>query len=711
MSDHTFRNDAFQGAFDPTDGIAVLTFAMDKVNRINESSLRGLLAALDWTKGLPGLKGLVLTSGHKDFCVGADLEMVQSERDPARMLEAVQVFHALHRRMETGVPVVAALSGSALGGGYELALACHHRVAVDDARVQFGLPEVMLGLLPGGGGTQRLPRMLGLQNALELLTQGTLLRPDKAKAKGLVDALVPTAADLLPAAKAWIAANPKVKQPWDKGGFVWPGGVQPGTADARNLFLAASAMAYNKTAGAYPAVEAILSAGQEGSLLKLERALEVEGRFFASLVVGDTSKAMTRTLFFFKNAADKQEGLPRVDDSGFRKVSILGAGMMGAGLAFVCARAGMSVVLKDLHADAVEKGLAHVRAEVAGLKHLDDAGRKAILDRVEGTIDVARTAGSDLVIEAVVENLKVKHAVTKETEPGLAPNAVWASNTSAIPITDLAAASADPDRFIGLHFFSPVEKMPLLEIICGKGTSQETLARSLAFGRALKKTCVVVNDGYGFYTSRTFSAYIVEGAQLVAEGHDPRLVEWAARTAGMVVPPLQVFDEVTLQLGKHAITQGAEYRGKELLDFPGVKLVFAMAEAGRLGKAHGAGFYDYEQGKRKGLWAGLSGLVSAKPAETGLEVVRQRLMLAQVAEVGRCLDEGILRDPKDAEVGAIFGIGFAPNTGGPLSYADTYGLANLVRDLDALAANHGDRYRPAEAFRKLAADGKSFFSS
>jgi 3-hydroxyacyl-CoA dehydrogenase/enoyl-CoA hydratase/3-hydroxybutyryl-CoA epimerase len=711
----TYENDAFRGAFDPADGVAVLTFAMEKVNKINETGLRGLLGALDWAQGvggkggLPGLKGIVLTSAHKDFCVGADLEMIQAERDPARIFEAVKVFHGLHRRMETGVPVVAALNGSALGGGYELALACHHRIAVDDPKVQIGLPEVMLGLLPGGGGTQRLPRMIGLQAALEVLTQGQQLRPDKAKQKGLVDALVATRDALVPAAKAWIAANPKAKQPWDKGGFTWPGGVQAGTADARNLFLAASAMAWNKTAGAFPAVEAILSAVQEGSLLKLERALEVEGRYFAGLVVGDTSKAMTRTLFFLKNAADKQEGLPRVEDHGIRKVSVLGAGMMGAGLAFVCAKAGMQVVLKDIAADAVEKGLAHVRSEVAGLKHLDDAGRKAILDRIEGTLDLQRVAGSDLVIEAVVESVKVKHAVTKETEPLLAPGAIWASNTSAIPITDLAAASAHRDRFIGLHFFSPVEKMPLLEIICGADTSEETLARSLAFGRAIKKTCVVVNDGYGFYTSRTFSAFIVEGAQLVAEGHDPRLVEWAARTAGMVVPPLQVFDEVSLQLGTHAITQGAEYKGKELLEFPGVKLVFAMVEAGRLGRAHGAGFYDYEGGKRKGIWSGLSTLVSARPAETGLALVRDRLMLAQVAEVGRCLDEGILRTPADAEVAAIFGIGFAPNTGGPLSYADAHGLPRLVRDLDAMAAKHGERYRPAETFRRMAAAGETFF--
>ncbi|MEZ4239845.1 MAG: 3-hydroxyacyl-CoA dehydrogenase NAD-binding domain-containing protein [Myxococcota bacterium] len=710
MSEH--KSEAFVGTFDAASGIATLTMQMaGRANKINETFLKGLQDALGWTAGLDGLKGIVLTSGHKDFCVGADLDMIYRERSAQQIFDAVQTFHRLHRQMETGVPIVAALNGSALGGGYELALACHHRICVDDGRIQLGLPEVLLGVLPGGGGTQRLPRLVGLQPALELLTQGSQLRPDKAKQKGLVDALVPTAADLLPAAAAWIAANPKAKQPWDDKKFRWPAGIQPGSADARNLFLAGAAMAYKKTAGAFPAVEEILSAVQEGSVVKFERALEVEARHFAKLVVSDQAKDMIRTLFFHKQAADKQEGLPRTDDHGIRKVSILGAGMMGAGLAVVCAKAGFDVVLKDIAADAVERGMAHVHAEIAKLEHLDDAGRKAISDRVTGTLDLEPVRGSDLVIEAVLEKVSVKHAVTRETEPLLAPNGIWASNTSAIPITDLAQASAHADRFIGLHFFSPVEKMPLLEVIRGEGTSDDTLARCLAFGRAIKKTCIVVNDGYGFFTSRVFSSYIVEGAELVAEGHDPRLIEYAARTAGMVVPPLQVFDEVSLALGKHATEQGAEYRGREILDAPGVKLMMRMVEQGRAGKAAGAGFYDYADGKRKGLWAGLAELAAPRPAETGLELLRKRLMYAQLAEVGRTVDEGILNQWRDAEVGAIFGIGFAPNTGGPLAMMDRIGLPTLVAELDALAERYGERYRPAQALRDRAAKGETFFEA
>lgn len=705
------NNELFRASLDADSGVAVLTMAMEgRANKINPAFVQGLSDALDWLDGLDGLKGVVLASGHRDFCVGADLETIYTARDPAQVLELCQTFHRLHRRMEGSVPWVAAIAGSALGGGLELTLACHHRICVDDGRILLGLPEVQLGVLPGGGGTQRLPRLLGLQPALELLTQGNSVRPARAKALGLIDALVEAPDALIDAAKAWIADNPRAKQPWDRSGFRWSG-PRPGSPDARNLFLAGSAMAYKKTAGAYPAVEHILSAVQEGSQLAFERALEVEARHFAHLVVSDQAKDMIRTLFFHKQAADKQVGLPRVDDAQIHKVTILGAGMMGAGLAFICAKAGYEVVLKDISADAVEKGLAHFNAQVARLKHLDDDGRKEITSRLTATLELEPCRGSDLVIEAVIENLEIKHAVTRETEPLLADGAIWASNTSAIPITDLARASEHPERFIGLHFFSPVEKMPLLEIICGEQTDEATLARAAAFGRKIKKTCVVVNDGYGFFTSRVFSAYIMEGAQLVAEGHDPVLIEWAARTAGMVVPPLQVLDEVSLALGKHALVQGAAYLGDQILEHAGVKLLFAMVEVGRLGKAHGAGFYDYAKGRRRGFWAGLSEHVASTPEETGLQLLRQRLMYIQLAEVGRALDEGIIREHRDAEVASILGIGFAPGTGGPLAMMDRIGLPTLVTELDALAQRFGDRFRPSDLLRRRAEAGERFFDA
>jgi len=689
-----------------SDGIATLTLAMEgRANKINDVFIEGLARAWDEIEGHDAIRGVVLTSGHKDFCVGADLEMIYRERDPARLIGGLEVFNRVHRRMEMGVPVVAALAGSALGGGYELALATHHRIAVPGIKV--GLPEVSLGLIPGGGGTQRLPRLIGIQGALEVITQGQILRADKALAKKLVDEVVEPG-ELLDRAKAWLRDNPRAKQPWDESRFRWAP-PRPGSADARNLFLGASAMAFKKTAGAFHAVEHAISAVQEGSLVDLDNALRIEGRHFAKLVVSDQSKDMIRTLFFFKQRADRQVALPHVDEHGFTKVSVLGAGMMGAGIAFLCAKAGLEVVLKDVDSGAVEAGLQHVRGQVGRMKWLSDEERKALLDRVTGTLDAADCAGSDLVIEAVPEKKTIKAAVTRETEPQLADGAVWASNTSALPITELAEASAHPERFIGLHFFSPVEKMPLLEIITGAETDEPTLARCLALGRAIGKTCIVVNDGYGFYTSRTFSAFILEGAQLVAEGHDPRLVEWAARSAGMPVGPLQVFDEVTLSLGHKALVQGAEYRGAELLDMPGVKLLFAMVEAGRGGKSAGAGFYRYEGGRRQGIWEGLADLVTETPDETGVELLQDRLLLAQLAEVGRCLDEGILRDPADAEVGGVFGIGFAPSKGGPLAYADRIGLPQLVAKLEALEARHGKRFAPADTFREMAAEGRTFF--
>ena len=709
MADYT--NEILTGDIDPASNVAILTLAMPgRVNKINPAFVEGLAGALDWVDGIEGLAGVVLTSGHRDFCVGADLEMIYAGRDPAQIIDLCATFHRLHRRMEGGVPWVAAIAGSALGGGLELTLACHHRICVDDGRIQLGLPEVQLGVLPGGGGTQRLPRLLGIQAALELLTQGNSLRPAAARAKGVVDALVPSADDLIASAIAWIGDNPKAKQPWDRSGFRWPG-PRPGSADARNLLLAASAMVYKRTAGAFPAVEHILSAVAEGAAVSFDAALMVESRHFAHLVVSDQAKDMIRTLFFHKTAADKQVGLPKVDDPEIARVSILGAGMMGAGLAFLSAKAGYDVVLKDIDAGALERGMAHVGRQVARLRYLDEADRKAILDRVSATLDPEGCRGSDLVIEAVIENREIKHQVTRQVEPLLADNAIWASNTSAIPITDLAQASSAPDRFIGLHFFSPVEKMPLLEVICGKETSEATLARCLSFARRLRKTAVVVNDGYGFFTSRVFSAYTVEGAELVAEGHDPTLIEWAARTAGMIVGPLQVTDEVSLSLCQHALQQGAAYLGDEILRQPGVELLFSLVAAGRLGKAHGAGFYDYADGKRRGLWAGLGDLVSATPAETGVDFLGRRLIYAQLAEVGRALDQGIIREHRDAEVAAILGIGFAPNTGGPLALMDRIGMPTLVQQLDALADAHGDRYRPAPVLRRRAAAGERFFDA
>lgn len=690
------------------DGIVTLTLAMKgKVNKINAEFGEGLARAFDEALAMKPA-GIIVATGHRDFCVGADLDVEFAFREASAVRAVTRPLNALFRRIETcGVPVVAALTGSALGGGYELALACHHRVAIDDPAVQIGLPEVSLGLIPGAGGTQRLPRLIGFQAALEVIAQGQMLRAPKAKQAGLVDALAPTREAVFEAARAWIRANPRAKQPWDAG--VKIPGPQPGSEELRNMGMIGAAMLFKKTAGCFPAAETAIRAVHEGLLVTFDAGLEIEARHFAKLSVSHQAKDMIRTLWYHKNAVERGEGLPRMADPRIRKVTVLGAGMMGAGLGFICAQRGYEVVLKDIRAEALETARAHLSAEAAKLKHLSEADRGAILARITLTLEMEPIRGSDLVIEAVLEDIALKARVTREVEPLLAPDGIFASNTSAIPITRLAEAAAHPERFIGLHFFSPVEKMPLLEVVMGAGTSDETLARCLAFGRSIKKMNIVVNDGYGFYTTRLFAAYILEGCQLVAEGHDPALIEWAARTTGMVVPPLKEFDEVSLTLGLHAFGTREKITG-EPLALEGVDLVRRMVEEhGRTGKAGGAGFYDYS-GERR-LWPGLKGLVSRTPETTGVAHLARRLLLVQAAEVGRALDAGVVRHYRDAEVGAIFGVGFAPNTGGPLAWMDRQGLPALVAELREMAAKHGDRYAPAPVLVRMAERGERFFEA
>lgn len=694
-------------AFDDATGVATITLAMEgKVNKINDHFGATMQEAWTWAKAQPNLRGVILATGHKDFCVGADIDRLYRERDPATMMARLKELNGLFRAMETsGIPVVAALTGSALGGGYELALACHRRIALDSPRVQVGLPEVSLGVMPGAGGTQRLPRLVGIQTALEHIAQGLMVRAPKAVKNGMVDELAATPEELREKAIAWIHANKGVKQPWDRGAPI--PGPQPGSAEARQILMAGCAMLRKKTSGCFPGPELAISAVQEGLPLTFDRAIEVESRYFTKLATSDQAKDMIRTLWYHRTAAEKHEGLPKIEDPRLSKIGILGAGMMGAGLAFVSAQAGYQVVLKDVKDEQLAKARAHCEEQGKAAKHLGADAQKAILDRIRYTLSADDLAGCDMIIEAVFENLELKHMVTKEAEPKLAAGGVWASNTSAIPIGDLATVSSNPANFIGLHFFSPVEKMQLVEIITTAQTSDETLARSLAYTRAIKKLPIVVGDGYGFYTTRVFSAYILEGAQLVAEGHDPVVIEWAARKVGMVVPPLQVFDEVTLTLGVKGFKQGRHY-GKAL-DLPGVALVEAMVEKhDRPGKAAGRGFYEYGADGRT-LWSGLAALAVGKPEVTGVEHIGRRLLTLQALEAARCVAEGVVKNPRDAEVGAIFGVGFAPNTGGPLSYIDRRGLAQFVADCDGFAKTCGPRYAPPQLLRDMASAGKTFF--
>ena len=686
------------------DDIAILEMKMPgRANKIGKPFVAALDAAVAEALAHDGLKGIILTSGHKDFCVGADIEMLFGLDNADDLYAQLMEGHARMRKLELcGKPVVAALNGSALGGGYEMALACHHRIVINSPKIQIGLPEAMLGLIPGAGGTQRLPYLMGIQAGMEHMAAAQPVRAHKALAKNMVDAYADDKEDLIAKAKAWIVENPSPVQPWDQKRYKWPGGARPGTPDAMMLFVGASAFIYKKTAGAFAAPESVIRAVADGTRLKFDRGLEIEARLFVKLALSDQAKDMIRTLWFHRTKAEK---LGVGMEHGIKKVTILGTGMMGAGLGFLSAKAGMDVVLKDIRQEALDGARKHCEAQVARLKHLGEETQAAILGRITYTLENGPIEGSDLIIEAVVENLKVKHAVNAELEPLLAPGGIWASNTSAIPITRLAESSKHKDRFIGLHFFSPVEKMPLLEVITPEATSEETLNRCLAFGKAIGRTNIVVNDGYGFYTTRLFGAYILEGVQLVAEGHDGVLVEWAAQTAGMVMPPLKVFDEVTLTLGRHAFETRKEVTG-EVPDLSGIDLVAKMVELGRYGKAHGQGFYDWDS---RTVWKGLKDITPDTPELTGLEHLQRRLMCAQAAEMGRLLQDGVIRDLKDAEVGAILGLGFAPGSGGPLSWMDKQGLRNLVGELRDLAANHGERFAPSPYLIDMAEKNQTFW--
>ncbi|MED5373836.1 MAG: 3-hydroxyacyl-CoA dehydrogenase NAD-binding domain-containing protein [Myxococcota bacterium] len=688
-------------------GVATLTLTHRKVNKLDPGLPKAVNDGLDAALAVDGLQGIILTSGHRDFCVGADLEMLGGNQDPVQILSFVRVLNAMHRRIETcGVSVVAAVTGAALGGGFELALACHHIACVESARV--GLPEVQLGVMPGAGGTQRMPWRLGLQGAMENLAAGTTWRAPKALKVHAIDSVHATREDMLAAADQWIRDNPGAKQPWDRPKPQMPGGVQPGSAASMQLFVGASAFLYKKSAGAFPGAEAVVETIAQGTKMArfgaFDQAIELEARRFVALASSPQARFMIRSLWHFKSAAERFDGLQIAPEHGVSKVAILGAGMMGGGLAFVCAKAGFEVVVKDIAQPALADAQEHCEKELAKLKWLTVDQRAEIAARLSFTLETEPLRGADLVIEAVVEKLEVKHAVTREIEPLLAPGAIWASNTSALPIADLAQASAAPERFVGLHFFSPVEKMPLLEVIDPPGCSAETVARALAFGKAIGKTCIVVGDGYGFFTTRLFAAYLLEGAQLVAEGYNPAAIEWAAREQGMVMPPLKVFDEVTLTLGAHAFENRAAYLGKPL-ELEAVALIGKLVALGRTGKAAGAGFYDWSTRR---TWEGLADVVGVAPKSATAAELGRRLMLAQAAEVGRILDDGVIRDRRHVEVGAILGLGFAPNTGGPLSWMEAQGLEGLVAEMEAAAQAWGERFAPSGSIQAAAKAGGFF---
>ncbi|KAA2258817.1 3-hydroxyacyl-CoA dehydrogenase [Solihabitans fulvus] len=706
------------------EGIVTLTMDMSgSANVMNAEYHEAMGAAVDrLTAERDEITGVIVTSAKKTFFAGGDLNLlIQVTRDNAEEFGGflAEVKGQLRRLETLGRPVVAAINGSALGGGLEIALACHHRISLDSDGIKLGLPEATLGLLPGGGGVTRMVRLLGVQAALPLLMEGKQLRPAKAVKAGIVHELAADAEELLAKAREWIRANPEPKQPWDQPGYAVPG-LTPGDPNVTQLLSAAPAVLRKRTHGVYPAPEKIMAAAVEGALLDFETALQVEARYFIELASGQVAKNMIGTLWFQLNEVNAGGSRPDgFDKRVTSKVGVLGAGMMGAGIAQVSAEAGIEVVLKDVSAEAAAKGKAGIAAILDGQVakgRLTPDKRDAVLGRITTTDADADLAGCDLVIEAVFENRELKGAVLAAAEGAALPDAVIASNTSTLPITGLATSVADQERFIGLHFFSPVHRMPLVEIIRGERTSDATLAMAFDYVLQIRKTPIVVNDSRGFFTSRTFATYITEGIAMVAEGVHPALVENVARKAGMPVGPLAVSDEVTLTLPlkirEQTMADLADQPDTEaaaaLTDHPAFGVLEQMVhELGRTGKAGGAGFYEYPADGPKHLWPGLVERFTKDGGGVGEQDVVDRLLFVQSLETLRCLDEQVLTSVRDANVGSIFGIGFAPWTGGAVQFVNSYGPAAFVERADYLADTYGERFRPPASLREKAKRGES----
>ena len=699
------------------DGFAILTLdAEGSMNVVNDAFIADMEAATKQIIEDDGIKGVILTSGKKTFMAGADLKQLVNGFGTLTPQEAYAFAKRatdMHRAIErSGKPWVAAINGLALGGGFELALACHRRILVDDAKAQVGLPEVNVGLLPGSGGTVRLGIIAGMKTALDLLLSGRSVGPQEALKLKIVDEVVP-ADKLIDAAKSWLATGPDPVKPWDVKGWTPPqkkGLTVPEDSGAYMMYTGGLAkVGYNQ-----PAPAAILNAVFHGMQLPFDKALAVEGKYFAKLLTDPVARNIIRTTFISKQGAEKGARRPE----GFRKfearkVGVLGAGMMGAGIAFVSANAGIDVVLIDRDVPTAQKGKdysAKVLGKLVEKGKLTQDKADAVLARITPTDDFALLDGCDMVVEAVFEDTAIKAETTKKAEAILPTQAIFASNTSTLPISQLAQASRSPDQFIGLHFFSPVDRMGLVEVIMGQQTSKETLAKGLDFIAQLRKTPIVVNDSRGFYTSRVFQMLIHEGAAMLAEGVPPAVIENAAKAVGMPVGPLALLDELTLDLPLKIVDQAIAEEGDKYTPPAGTAVMRRMKdEIGRSSRKAGGAFYDYPEGGKKHLWQGLADHFPVKQ-DWDVEELKKRYLYAQAMETARCLEENVLETPQDADLGAIYGWGFPAWTGGTISYIDTIGLKTFVEESDRLAQLYGPRFLPSAWLRDKAAKGEDFYA-
>jgi 3-hydroxyacyl-CoA dehydrogenase/enoyl-CoA hydratase/3-hydroxybutyryl-CoA epimerase len=701
------------------DGIATLTIDLPgkSMNVLCAELVSDLAECVDKVATDENVNGAILASGKAAFVVGADLTELVTAYD--RGVTAEQGYEwSRHltdvlRKMETcGKPFAVAINGLALGGGFELCLACHYRVMSDHPKAVLGLPEVSIGLMPGAGGTQRLPRLVGIGNALPVILQGKKLKPAKALELGVVHEIAPVD-ELLDRAKTWLMETPDPVAPWDTKGFKVPGGA--GAMNPKNMqtFMLGTSLLTANTQHNYPAPIGAISAVYEGCITPIDAGLDIESQYFGHLVSGVTARNMMRSLFVNKGAADKLVRRPEgVAKSRVTKLGILGAGMMGAGIAYVSARAGMQVVLLDTDIEGAERGKAYSenllnKAIKRGYSTEEKA--QALLNMIHPTTQYADLEGCELVIEAVFENREIKAAVTAKTEAVIPETAIFASNTSTLPITGLAEASKRPESFIGLHFFSPVDKMPLIELIVGEKSSDEAIARGLDYIQQIRKTPIVVNDSPGFYTTRCFSTSTNEGITMLAEGINPALIENAAKMAGLPVGPLAVMDEVTLDLGYKITMQTAADLGDSYTFDSGFPVIRKFVEElDRKGKRFGKGFYEYPEGEKKYLWPGLAELYPLTDEQPPVQEVIDRLLYRQALETVRCFEEGVLDHPADADIGSIFGWGFPPWTGGTLSFIDTVGLEHFVAECDRMTEVYGSRFAVSDWLRERAGRGENF---
>lgn len=701
------------------DGVATLTLdnADESMNVVSDDWLAEMNAAIAEIRDDDAISGVIITSGKKAFMAGADLKLMVQGYESLSLKEAFdfsQKASAMHRALETmGKPVVCAMNGLALGGGFELALACHYRVLSDSPKAIVGLPEVNLGLLPGSGGTQRLPRLIGRKPALDLLLSGRSVAPEEALKLGLVDEVVP-AEEVIEAAHHWLSTVPPVARVWDEKGFAMPemrGMIVPEVSFDYSLSVAsvASKAGYN-----FPAPAAILACVFEGLQLPFDKALSVESKYFAKLLTDPVARNIIRTTFISKQAAEKGARRPaQVAKSSVTKVGILGAGMMGAGIALVSAKAGIDVVLIDRDTATAEKGKGYSekvfgKAVAKGRMTQDKAD--AALAQITPTDDFALLDGCDLVVEAVFEDMGIKAETTQRAEAVLPESAVFATNTSTLPISQLAKASDRPDQFIGLHFFSPVDRMGLVEVIMGEQTSDETLAKSLDFIAQIRKTPIVVNDAQGFYTSRVFRMFIFEGAAMLEDGVEPARIENAAKAAGFPVGPLALLDEVTIDLPVKILKDAAGKEGNLYTIERGGKVLDRMLALGRGSRKAGGGFYEYAEDGSKRTWEGLGEEFPTTAEQPDQDELKKRFLFAQAMETVRCLEEGVLETAEDADLGAVLGWGFPVWTGGTLSFIDTLGVEAFVEEADRLAQSYGARFAPSASLRDRATRGEPFYS-